>query len=158
MSATPNRLARVLVSGSMAVLVAAGCASDEADAGEVLESYTTAINAHDLDRAMSFFAENAVISGYPTRTADLVGLDPIRDAEAGVLTFAAREDASRWTDVIVKGNTVSFGHVFLTRSGECFSGEGHTVSVDGGKIVTWDWGTHSQPCPSVIPPVWAYQP
>lgn len=139
------RLAPALV--ALVVLVAAACSSSDADPSTVLEDHAAAYNAHDLDAVVALFAEDAIVTGHPLDPTGITeGREAIRELEEEALTISASENADEYTNIVESGNTVTFGHLFTTSSGQCFSGDGHRVVVEDGKIVRWDWGTHSQPC------------
>ena len=133
---------------TLTVVLAAGCAGDDADPADVLQAYVDAYNVHDLDGVVAVFAEDAVVTGHPLdgRNSRATGLEEIRDLESRDMSLSVATDAYEMTDVEVSGNRVSFGHIIHHRSGACFAGAGHSLVVEGDKIVRWDWGT-PRTCP-----------
>jgi hypothetical protein len=116
-----------------------------AGADELLDAYVDAYNAHDIAAVMSLFADDAVMTGNLV-SPGAQGTAEIRDFQEGDMAIAAPDNSYAMTDVEVDGNTVTFGHIWHHRDGNCYSGTGHRVEVEGGLIVRWDFGTDSQPC------------
>ena len=116
-----------------------------ASADELLDAYVDAYNAHDIAAVMSLFADDAVMTGNLV-SPGAEGTAEIRAFQEGDMAIAAPDNAYAMTDVDVDGNTVTFGHIWHHKDGNCYSGTGHRVEVEGGLIVRWDFGTDSQPC------------
>ena len=111
----------------------------------LLDAYVDAYNAHDIAAVMSLFADNAEMTGNLV-SPGAQGTAEIRAFQEGDMAIAAPDNAYAMTDLEVDGNTVTFGHIWHHQDGNCYSGTGHRVEVEGGQIVRWDFGTDSQPC------------
>ena len=120
-----------------------------ASADELLDGYVEAYNAHDIAAVMALFADDAVMTGNLV-SPGAQGTAEIRAFQEGDMAIAAPDNAYAMTDIEVDGNTVTFGHIWHHQDGNCFSGTGHRVEVQGGLIVRWDFGTDSQPCPTAV--------
>jgi hypothetical protein len=127
------------------------CGGDERDVGAAaaLDAYRAAYNAHDIDGVVDTFADDAVITGHPLdEDGTTTGADEIRALHEYEMPDAAPTDAYELTNVAEESDKVTFGHRWHTKGGDCYSGGGHTVTVEDGKIVSWVWGTAGYPCGS----------
>lgn len=104
------------------------------DPADVIEGYVTAYNAHDIDGAMAFFAEDAVIIQGTDR---FVGADAIRDAVLGEFEIhAPGGDAYSMSNLAITENTATWDHLFKGVAHTC-TGTGNQAVIDSGLIVTW---------------------
>ena len=145
---TRSRLSATVVL-TAAVLVAA-CGDDDgsgdSDPAAVVEGYVAAYNAQDIDRVMTFFADDAVI---------LVGGERVGGAEriegAAAIRAGTREEftvhapggeAYSISNLVVTGDTVTWDHVFRGTAHTC-TGTGNEAVVRDGKIVEWSFASIS---------------
>jgi hypothetical protein len=133
---------------AFSIAISAACGGSGTDSGDALDAYVEAYNARDLSGVVAVFAEDAVVTGHPLAGSDSVttGWDEIRDLEEQDMVLSAVADAYEMTNVKTSDNRVSFDHIIRHKNGNCFSGTGHTLIVEDGKIVRWEWGA-PQPCP-----------
>jgi len=136
---TPGMRATVVVIG-FALLLGA-CSGNDADPASVLADYEDARNSGDVDAAMAFYAENAIVKDHPLDGDGIAnGVDEIRSLEAQVPGIQGSTGGIEFTDMVVSGNTVTFNHKFFNASGDCFGGLGGEVIAEDGKITLYDWG------------------
>ena len=96
---------------------------------------------------MALYADDAIVTGHPLDADGTAqGVEEIRRLEQGVPSIQRSEDATEFTDVGVSGNRVIFGQIFFNNISGCVAGEGHTLTVEGGKITLYAWGTSGEPC------------
>ena len=101
---------------------------------EVVEGYVTAYNAQDIDLAMAFFADSAVIIQGSDR---IEGAAEIRTEILGEFeVHAPGGDAYSISNLLVAGNTVTWDHRFKGVAHDC-RGTGNEAAVEDGQIVTW---------------------
>jgi hypothetical protein len=115
-------------------------------AAAVLESYTEAYNAGDIDAVMTFYTENSVLYGYPG-TSETAGLTAIRELQTHDLADAASTDAWSISNVEVDGDTVTWDQLWVDKAGENHCMEGQSAVIKDGKILAWTWPSDNSPCP-----------
>lgn len=111
-----------------------------------------------LDSVMSFYAEDAVVTGHPFDTNDppiATGPEEIAllEAQVGPAT-SDYEPGQRWhsateyVDVRVSGNQATFRTHFFNKYGECLGAGGtDQITVENGTITAYDWADGSnEPC------------
>ena len=121
---------------------------------EVLADYTAAINSGDIDGAMEFYAEDAVVENHPLDDDGVAtGTAEIRALEEQVPAIQGSGDGIELIDQAVSGNTVTFNEMFFWRrtagadSGvipACESSTDNQVTVEDGKITLYVWGPDSE--------------
>jgi len=134
-------LAPMLTAG----LVLAGCSGDDGsgssgalDPAEVVEGYVAAYNAQDIDRVMTFFADDAVIVEGAER---IEGAEAIRAGElAKFEVHAPGGEAYSVSNLVVTGDTVTWDHLFQGTAHTCV-GTGDEAVVEDGKIVMWTFAS-----------------
>jgi hypothetical protein len=143
---------RVVAGVPVAVLVLAGCSdgdsSDAAgsDPAAVLAAYQEARNSGDMDARMALYADDAVITGYPSDSASVGESEPvattdeIRQYESERPSFQRPEDATELFNIQVSGNRVSFDQRFFNDEGDCFGDSGNELTIEDGRITLYDWG------------------
>ena len=129
----------VAVVGVSALLVADD-GSDVVGPAGVIEDYTAAFNAGDIDAVMALFSEESVLSGHPFGIGfESTGLSAIRALQVEHMGTTTREDALTISNVEVTGNTVTWDDVLTSDDGAQFCIQGHSAVVEDGKILTWAW-------------------
>jgi len=137
----------VAVVGVGALLVADD-GSDVVGPAGVIEDYTAAFNAGDIDAVMALFSEESVLSGHPFGIGfESTGLSAIRALQVEGMGITTREDALTISNVEVTGNTVTWDQVFTSDGGAQFCIQGHSAVVEDGKILTWAWPGGGVDCP-----------
>ena len=136
----------VIALAVMFVLVACGGDDDDAAGGDpaaVLAEYEDARNAGDVDALVALYAEDAVIIGHSLDEADaMADVAELRALEGRV--FA--DGVTKYTQLEVDGNTVTFRQELSLPDGRCFGGDGQRVTVEDGKITRYAWGASGQSC------------
>jgi uncharacterized protein (TIGR02246 family) len=130
----------------VAVLILAACGGDDVDPAAVIEDYTAAYNAGDIDAVMALFSEESVVTGHPF-ALESEGLTAIRAVQVEDIAAAATENAYTISNVRVIGNTVTWDHVWISAEGGRFCQQGHSAVVEDGKITSWTWPGGSFGCP-----------
>ena len=137
-----------------AMALVAGCGGDDdasnsanaSDAAAVVEGYVAAYNAQDIDRVMTFFADDAVIVGAADRFGGaerIEGAAAIRASErVGFSVHAPGGEAYSISNLVVTGNTVTWDHLFRGTAHTCI-GTGNEAVVEEGKIVVWTFASIS---------------
>jgi hypothetical protein len=129
-------------------------AGDRADPATVLAAYAEARNAGDVDGAVAFYAEDAVVRDHPFDDDGVAtGIDEIRALEEQIPAVQGSGEGLEYLDMEVFGSTATFGHSFwygadgITSGGVdgCSGGVGATATVEGGKITLYDWGEGNSP-------------
>jgi hypothetical protein len=121
----------------------AGSAEDPAT---VLAAYEDARNARDFDAMRALYADDAVITGHPLRPT-VSDVDQIISIEAARWTSGSNdEERTRFVNIEVSGDTVAFTTLFFPQEGGCLSGSGDEITVQGGTITAYTWGTTDEPC------------
>ncbi len=137
----------VAVVGVGALLVADD-GSDVVGPAGVIEDYTAAFNAGDIDAVMALFSEESVLSGHPFGIGfESTGLSAIRALQVEGMGITTREDALTISNVEVTGNTVTWDDVLTSDGGAQFCIQGHSAVVEDGKILTWAWPGGGVDCP-----------
>ena len=122
--------------------------SDVVGPAGVIEDYTAAFNAGDIDAVMALFSEESVLSGHPFGIGfESTGLSAIRALQVERLGETTREDALTNSNVEVTGNTVTWDQVLTSDGGAQFCIQGHSAVVEDGKILTWAWPGGGFDCP-----------
>ena len=107
---------------------------------DTIRAFLDAFNARDLDRVMSFFADDAVILGAGARFGGaerIEGAAAIRASERRSFSVhAPGGDAYSISNLTVTGNTVTWDHRFKGTAHTCV-GTGNEAVVEDGKIVLW---------------------
>ena len=107
-----------------AALVLAACSdgdgsgsSGDLDPAEVVEGYVSAYNAQDIDRVMTFFADDAVII---EGAEGIEGAAAIRAGElAKFEVHAPGGEAYSISNLVVTGDTATWDHVFEGTAHTC---------------------------------------
>jgi ketosteroid isomerase-like protein len=120
------------------LLILAACGNDgSSDPAAVVEGYVAAYNAGDVDAVVAFYVEDAVITGHPfaTRTQ---GSGAIRDLMVRDIAASDKSGESyEVSNVQVKGDTVTWEHLWKSGAGiECV-GTGNNAEVLDGKIASY---------------------
>lgn len=126
-------------------LTATGCSSDSDDASEVVEQYIAAYNNGDIDAVMAVFTEDSVVYGHPF-SSESSGLTEIRSVHVSDLAAGASTDAYTISNVEADGDTATWDHVWVNRSGSEYCQNGQSAVIQDGKILTWTWPTTSTDC------------
>lgn len=137
---------RLTVMVASIVLVAGACEGGLSNPDAVLTGYQDARNAGDIDDLMALYSEDAVVENHPVadgRTA--TGTADIRSLELAAIAFQGATGSIEFIERVVSGNTVTFKDRFQNARGECFSGGGHHVTVEDGKITEFVWGNEEAP-------------
>ena len=129
-----------------AVLILAACGGDDADPAGVIEDYTAAYNAGDIDAVMALFSEESVVTGHPFE-ASSAGLAAIRAVQVDDINAAATDNPYTISNLDVSGDTVTWDHVWTSADGEQFCQQGHRAVTKDGKILTWAWPDGGGDCP-----------
>ncbi len=103
-----------------------------------IEAYITAYNARDIDAVMELFSEEATSTGHPYGGPSATGKVQIRQNQVGQLS-ASPDNAYTISNVKVTGKTVTWDHIFISRSGQKSCVQGHSAVIEDGKILTWTW-------------------
>ncbi len=121
---------------------------------EVLADYVAAINSGDVDGAMEFYAEDAVVENVPWFDDDGIatGTAEIRALEEQSFAFQGSGDGVELIDMAVSGNTVTFSTRFFRRGAEadssviqgCSGSKDNQVTVEDGKITLYVHGPESE--------------
>lgn len=134
----------VLVLTGPMVLAACGNEPDTpglraaSDPAGVVEGYVAAYNAQDIDRAMAFFANDAVII---QGTGRFEGADAIRTEVLGEFEIhAPGGDAYSISNLAVAGDTATWDHQFRGAAHTC-TGTGNVAVIDDGLIVSWTFAS-----------------
>lgn len=146
---SPLRLAALGVAIVAFSLPACSSEPDTAGPAEVLAAYEQASDASDVDALMALYAEDAVVTGHPLDEGSppiATGAEEIRQLELQTLGLQRTEDANDFFDIEVSGDTAVFSNRFFTDDGSCYSGSDHEITVEDGRITSYAWGIHSQPC------------
>ncbi len=132
----------------VSVLLVADDGSDVVGPAGVIEDYTAALNAGDIDAVMALFSEESVLSGHPFGIGfESTGLSAIRALQVEHMGITTREDALTISNVEVTGNTVTWDYVLTSDDGAQFCIQGHSAVVEDGKILTWAWPGGGVDCP-----------
>lgn len=111
-----------------------------------------------LDSLMSFYAEDAVVTGHPFGTNDppvATGREEIGALEARLGPAFYNSDfsqrpahATQYFDVEVSGNQATFHTHHFNLHGECSGGSGiDEITIEDGKITRYAWGeSATEPC------------
>ncbi len=116
------------------------------DPASILADYAEARNSGDVDAVMAY--DDAVVMGHPLDDDDVAtGVDEIRVLQEQIPAIQGSGAGIEYSDIVVSGSTATFSHAFRSIGGACLGGIDHTVTVEGGKIVLYVWGTASSiPC------------
>lgn len=128
-------MAAVLAAG---LLLAACGGHDVGDPAAAIEAYISEYNAGDLDGVMAMFSEDAVLTGHPF-AARATGRAAIRSVHADEVGGPGKYTIS---NLEASGSTVTWDHVWAgERDGGAFAFcvEGHSATVDDGRITSWSW-------------------
>ena len=116
------------------------------DPASVIQAYTAAYNAGDIEAVMTFFSEDSVVTGHPF-AAESAGLTAIRLVQVADISAAAAENAYTISNMEVTGDTVTWDHVWTNGFGTQFCVQGHRAVIQDGKILTWAWPGGGFDCP-----------
>ena len=130
------------------------CGGSGADPAAVLADYVEARNSGDVDAAMAFYADDAVVKDHPLHpdsTSVATGIAEIRALEEQIPAVQGSGDGIELVDMEVSGNTVLFSSRFFygadgarARSGAgCAGSVRNSVTVEDGKITLYDIGSES---------------
>ena len=108
------------------------------DPASVIQAYTAAYNAGDIDAVMALFSEESVVTGHPF-AAESAGLTAIRVVQVADIAAAAAENAYTISNVEVTGDTVTWDHVWTRNNTQQFCVQGHRAVIQDGKILSWVW-------------------
>lgn len=159
----------VVVAVGAAVLLASWGSDDQApttqtpttqatsdDPAVILAAYVEALNSGDVDAAMAFYADDAVVKDHPADLDDIAtGVDEIRSLAETSPRAQGSGDGMEISGLDVSGSTVTFNHRFFWGadgdqsggSAGCVFSINDKVTVVDGKITLYDWGIPSQtPC------------
>ena len=128
-----NKFLLVLGWSVAVALILAACGSPASSTGDpvtVLENYYDALTADDLEKAMSFVADDAV---FIDPMGKYVGKENIQDVYAAQMNIGGRWEPSEIKDVNGKGRLVYDFKAFINDV-PVYSGKGLTVVKDG-KII-----------------------
>ena len=129
--------------------VVAGCSSSSDDPASVLADYAEARNSGDVDAAMAFYADDAVVRGHPLDDDDVAtGIDEIRVLQEQNPSVQGSGAGLEYFDIAVSGSTATFTHTFryggdgIASGGSagCVGGTDNTATVEDGKITLYVWG------------------
>jgi hypothetical protein len=152
----------VVVAVGAVVLLASGGGDDLAptapgeDPASILAAYFEAHNSGDVEAAIAFFADDAVVFDHPQDFDDIATGDEIRLLEREHPLVQGSGDGMEVFNVTVDGSTVTFHHRFFygadgIHSGlvaGCAGSVFDSVTVVDGKITVYDWGTQTRTvCP-----------
>ena len=119
------------------------------DPASALAAYGEARNAGDVDVAVAFYAEDAVVTGHPLDEDGVAtGIDEIRALEEQIPAAQGSGDGIEFVDVEVSGSTVTFNSRFFygangshaIMGAGCSGRIGDTATFEDGKIVLYEWG------------------
>ena len=125
----------------------------DASPEEVLADYTAASNSGDIDGAMEFYAEDAVVENHGADDDGVAtGTAEIRALEEQSFAFQGSGDGVEIIDMAVSGNTVTFNSMFFRRGAEadssviqgCHGRKDNQVTVEDGKITLYVHGPDSE--------------
>ena len=104
----------------------------------VIQDYTAAYNAGDIDRLLELFTNQSVIdTGDAIFGGPFAGLEQIRSHLVRELDKAAEVDALQISKVQVSGNTVTWDQALtLEGGGESYCSEGSSAVVEDGSILS----------------------
>ena len=137
-----------------ATVLVSACGGDDdgsdsaraSDAAAVVEGYVAAYNAQDIERVMTFFADDAVILDDAQRDGGaerIEGAMAIRASELeGFSVHAPGGEAYSISNLVVTGNKVTWDHLFRGTAHTCV-GTGNEAVVENGKIVIWTFASIS---------------
>jgi len=108
----------------------------------VLLEYVAAYNGGDIERLMTLFSEETVITGHPFVPRS-EGLLPIRGLQIRDMGDGASYVIS---NIDIAGFTVTWDHVWTDADGVDWCAEGHTATLSNSKILTWDFAPNPQLC------------
>ena len=121
----------LLVIAPMVMLVLVACGGDNdaesaaSDPEAVLADYEDARNAGDVDALVALYAEDAVVIGHPLDEADgTADVAELRALEGRVWAGGV----TKYTQLQVDGNTVTFRQELSFPDGRCFAGDGQSVT------------------------------
>ncbi len=114
----------------------------------ILAAYIEAHNSGDVDAAMAFFADDAVVRNHPQDFDDIATGDEIRQMEQENPLVQGSGEGMRIFDLVVTDSTVTFKHRFFWGadgihsggSAGCMGSWKDSVTVVDGKITLYTWG------------------
>jgi hypothetical protein len=131
-----------------AVLLVA-CGGEDTGPAEVIEDFTVAYNAGDIDAVMTLFSEESVVTGHPFE-ARSEGLAAIRAVLVEDRNSAAPNDPYAISNAAITGNTVTWDHAWISAGGGQFCKDGHEAVIEDATILAWAWPGGGFDCPRGI--------
>jgi hypothetical protein len=119
--------------------------ADHVDPAEVVRDYRTAFNDRDLERLMSLFDVDSVVTDHPFATRS-EGLAAIRSLQLRDIVASADADAYQMSNIEVAGDTVTWNHEYTNADGFHWCADGNSATVADGKILNWTFAPNPRRC------------